>query len=270
MAAPFVGRDGELSAIANVAGSILHDREPAAILVLAEPGHGKTRLLAEVGQPAGFAHHLPVHGYEPERNVPLAAAREMLRRLGDGDGLKGDPIAVIADDQPATLEPVRLFEAIHRAVRKLGPDGPVDRRSSVGRRALARVVPLPRPRGDWRAATPIDGGGGPAVADCRNVWRGPATIARHGSVSDPRTRADPSRRWREACSRARSFTRLEAGRGGLGPGVGLAVLDAGRRGRPGPDGAGYCCRSTAAARDGYRRRLPARRPRDHRSTHERR
>jgi DNA-binding CsgD family transcriptional regulator/tetratricopeptide (TPR) repeat protein len=121
MAAPFVGRDDELSAIAEIAGSVLHDRRPAAVLVLGEPGQGKTRLLAEAGEPAGFGHHLPVQGYEPERNVPLAAAREMLRRVGDSADLEGDPIAVMADNRPATLEPIRLFEAVHRAMRKLGP-----------------------------------------------------------------------------------------------------------------------------------------------------
>ena len=121
MAAPFVGRDDELSAIADIADSVLRDRWPTAVLVLGEPGQGKTRLLAEVCEPAGFGHHLPVQGYEPERNVPLMAAREMLRRLGDSADLKGDPIAVMADNWPATLEPIRLFEAVHRAMRKLGP-----------------------------------------------------------------------------------------------------------------------------------------------------
>jgi hypothetical protein len=100
MAAPFVGRDHELSAIAEVAGSVVRDRRPAAILVVGEPGQGKSRLLAEAGNPAGFGHHLSVLGYEPERNVPLAAAREMLRRLGDSADLNGDPIAVAADGRP--------------------------------------------------------------------------------------------------------------------------------------------------------------------------
>jgi DNA-binding CsgD family transcriptional regulator len=121
MAAPFVGRNVELSAITEIAGSVLRDRQPAAILVVGEPGQGKTRLLAEAGKPAGFGHDLPVLGYEPERNVPLAATREMLRRLADTVERKGDPIAVLAGDRPATLEPLRLFEAIHGALRRLGP-----------------------------------------------------------------------------------------------------------------------------------------------------
>jgi DNA-binding NarL/FixJ family response regulator len=121
MAAPFVGRHVELSAIGEIAGLVLRDRQPAAILVVGEPGQGKTRLLAEAGKPAGFGHYLPVLGYEPERNVPLAATREMLRRLADSAELKGDPIAILADDSPTSLEPIRLFEAVHRAVRRLGP-----------------------------------------------------------------------------------------------------------------------------------------------------
>ncbi len=94
MDAPSVGRDHELRAIADVADSVLRERRPAGILVLGEPGMGKTRLLAEAGEPAGFVQRLPVQGYEPERNVPLAAAREMLRRLSDSADLEVDPIAV--------------------------------------------------------------------------------------------------------------------------------------------------------------------------------
>ncbi len=121
MASPFVGRDEELGAIAEIARSVLHDRQPAAILVVGEPGQGKTRLLAEAGKPAGFGHYLPVLGYEPERNVPLAATREMLRGLAESADLEGDPIASPADERPATLEPIRLSEAVHRALRQVGP-----------------------------------------------------------------------------------------------------------------------------------------------------
>ena len=122
MASPFVGRDGELSAIAEVAGSVLHDRQPAAILVIGEPGQGKTRLLAEAGNPAGFGHHLPVLGYEPERNVPLTATREMLGGLvASADLDRFDPLATLAGDRLATLEPIRLLEAVHGALRQVGP-----------------------------------------------------------------------------------------------------------------------------------------------------
>src|SRR6476661_2405525 len=121
MVALFVGREEEQSAISAVANAALRDRQAAAVLVVGEPGQGKTRLLAEAGRPAGFGHYLPVLGYEPERNVPLAATREMLRSLADAVDLKGDPIAVLAGDRPATLEPLRLFEAVHGAWRKLGP-----------------------------------------------------------------------------------------------------------------------------------------------------
>ena len=78
-------------------------------------------MLAEAGKPAGFGQYLPVLGYEPERNVPLSATREMLRLLAYTIDLKGDPIASMGDDRPATLEPIRLFEAVHGALRQLGP-----------------------------------------------------------------------------------------------------------------------------------------------------
>ena len=121
MVAPFVGREGELTAIAAAADAVLRERQPAAVLVTGEPGQGKTRLLDEAGKPSGFGHHLSVLGYEPERNVPLAAAREVIRGLADTTALKGDPIAILAGDRPTNLEPIRLFESLHRALRKLGP-----------------------------------------------------------------------------------------------------------------------------------------------------
>src|SRR6476660_8354316 len=121
MVAPVVGREEEQSAISAVANAALRDRQAAAVLVVGEPGQGKTRLLAEAGRPAGFDHDLPVLGYEPERNVPRGVTREMLRSLTDAVDLKGHPIAVLAGDRPAALEPLRLVEAGHGALRKLGP-----------------------------------------------------------------------------------------------------------------------------------------------------
>ena len=45
----------------------------------------------------------------------------MLRRLSDSADLEVDPIAVIADDRSATLEPIRLFQLVNLAMRKRGP-----------------------------------------------------------------------------------------------------------------------------------------------------
>ena len=193
MGAPSVGRDHELRAIADVADSVLRERRPAGILVLGEPGMGKTRLLAEAGEPAGFVQRLPVQGYEPERNVPLAAAREMLRRLSDSADLEVDPIAVMADDRSATLEPIRLFELVHRAMRKRGPAVlTIDDLQWVDELSLALCHYLVRAAASC-GAVPDDGGGRPAFAQSRNVRRRPAAIAWRGSVPGPRARADRSR-----------------------------------------------------------------------------
>jgi DNA-binding CsgD family transcriptional regulator len=60
-------------------------------------------------------------GYEPERNVPLAAAAELIRTL-----VRTDPGGRLSEllTEPAhlaTLEPIRVFEAAHRAAERLLP-----------------------------------------------------------------------------------------------------------------------------------------------------
>jgi len=112
----FVGRTRELDALAEVAATSASG--PVAAVVAGEPGSGKSRLLAEAQVRSALPHSFAVVGYESERQVPLAAASRLLRALGDVPEYGTHVEAVLFDaSDPAPLEPVRVFEAAHRAFR---------------------------------------------------------------------------------------------------------------------------------------------------------
>jgi DNA-binding CsgD family transcriptional regulator len=119
---PFFGRGAELEAIARVAAIVKGRRGTAAVLVIGDPGQGKSRLLAEARRGLRIDHTFRIDGFEAERAVPLAASRDLLRgAAGAGDqllgGLGSGPAAV--DDR--SMEPIRVFEAAHRALDQLSP-----------------------------------------------------------------------------------------------------------------------------------------------------
>ena len=87
--------------------------EPLAILLSGAPGIGKSRLLAEACQRLTGVNRLDVIGYEPERQVPLAAARDLLRAL--------DAFPSVRSTSAATLDPLRVFEAAYRGLGRVAP-----------------------------------------------------------------------------------------------------------------------------------------------------
>lgn len=116
----FVGRAAELDALAETVAA--SSAGPAAAIVLGEPGSGKTRLLAEARSRAELPHSFSVMGYEAGRAIPLAAAAGLLRRLATAPK-HGPSVEELAfgSHEPIALEPVRVFEAAHRALRELEP-----------------------------------------------------------------------------------------------------------------------------------------------------
>jgi DNA-binding CsgD family transcriptional regulator len=114
----FVGRAEELAALDEV-GRAASAGKVAAAVVVGDAGSGKSRLLAEVSDRSALARVFRVVGYEPERQVPLAAASDLLR------GLAGTPagrqLGVLLFDpsreQAPALEPMRVFEAAHQSFR---------------------------------------------------------------------------------------------------------------------------------------------------------
>jgi DNA-binding CsgD family transcriptional regulator len=118
----FVGRAEELDRL-EAAGRAAIAGDVAAVLVVGEPGAGKSRLLAEAAKRIRLERQFQVVGYEPERQVPLAAASELLRALA-GLGGAGRHLGELVFGAPrgtvSAVEPVRILEAAHRAVEAGG------------------------------------------------------------------------------------------------------------------------------------------------------
>ena len=116
----FVGRVGELAALRDVARDSASG--PSAAVVVGEAGSGKSRLLAEAREQALLPQTFAVTGYEAERLLPLAAASGFLRALGStrphGEQLEK---LLYGEQTTSEFEPLRLFEAAHRAFRAVGP-----------------------------------------------------------------------------------------------------------------------------------------------------
>jgi DNA-binding NarL/FixJ family response regulator len=120
---PFVGRVDELAALAEVAGAFGRS-EVAAAVVIGDPGSGKSRLLAEAAARAELPNQLRIVGYEPESEVPLASASDLLRVLAEATP-RGRQLGALVFDagrkDASPLDPIRIFEAAHRALCAVGP-----------------------------------------------------------------------------------------------------------------------------------------------------
>ena len=116
----FVGRTRELAAITDMIAWTAREAAPAGVLILGSTGQGKSRLLAEARSRAKIDHGLALVGYEPERNVPLAAATGLLRTLsGQRDWLPA-LFSGRFPDRGTALDPIRVFEAAHLALGRSG------------------------------------------------------------------------------------------------------------------------------------------------------
>ena len=120
MPSPFVGRAPELALLRDAALARTHAR-PTAVVVLGEPGSGKSRLLAEALADVPADRRLAVTGYEPEQRIPLAAASAALRRLSrfPEHGARLESLLLDPRGKGSPLEPIRIFEAAYRALGAL-------------------------------------------------------------------------------------------------------------------------------------------------------
>lgn len=119
----FVGRAEELATLLDVARG--RPGRVAAAIVVGPPGSGKSRLLAQVSSQVEGRSIIRLPGHEMESGVPLAAAAPLLRALVEvpEDGRRLSAILFGGSPEPKLrpLEPIRVFEAAHRALRVLGP-----------------------------------------------------------------------------------------------------------------------------------------------------
>jgi len=119
----FVGRAQELERLEAV-GRVAIAGDVAAVLVVGEPGAGKSRLLAEAAGRIPVGRQFQVVGYEPEQQVPFAAAADLLRALA-GLGGAGRRLGELVFGAPrgkvSALEPVRILEAAHGTLKAAGP-----------------------------------------------------------------------------------------------------------------------------------------------------
>jgi DNA-binding CsgD family transcriptional regulator len=119
----FVGRREELAELDEITGAAAAGHVAAAVVV-GEPGSGKSRLLAEAAGRASLSNRFRVVGYEPEREVPLAAVSDLLLALaGMAPTTHGLEALLFGDnrEEAAVLQPLRIFESAHRALRMVGP-----------------------------------------------------------------------------------------------------------------------------------------------------
>ena len=117
MRGPLIGRSQELGAITDGIGRSLRQRSPAVVLVIGEPGSGKSHLLAETIGRARPKLALELGGSEPECDVPLSAIRVELGRLADDvEAVALRSVLAPTADASQPLEPIRLFEATHAAI----------------------------------------------------------------------------------------------------------------------------------------------------------
>ena len=118
----FVGRTAELHTLEELVAAV--EDGPVAAVVAGDPGSGKTRLLREIAERTRLPSHFRVVGYEPESDVPLASASGFLRKLAEitSHGRRLEMLVFGADAGDAgPLEPLRIFEAAHRAFLAVGP-----------------------------------------------------------------------------------------------------------------------------------------------------
>jgi DNA-binding CsgD family transcriptional regulator len=117
----FVGRTSEL----NTLGGVAAGAQPASVaLVIGDPGSGKSRLLAEASARTGSRNVMHLAGYEAESAVPLAAASTLLRtltRAGENGATLDTLLFAGRDEGGVSLDPLRIFEAAHRALGSLEP-----------------------------------------------------------------------------------------------------------------------------------------------------
>jgi DNA-binding NarL/FixJ family response regulator len=118
----FVGRSEELAGLRDIFVQAVRRRHPAVVVVEGDAGSGKTALLTEFERVIDAPSRLRATGFELERSVSLACARDLLdglARAPGGESLRG--LVFAGGSGAAPLEQLRVFEAAYRAMVGMSP-----------------------------------------------------------------------------------------------------------------------------------------------------
>jgi len=118
-----VGRDDEIRTLRGVVDRLERGRTTVAAAVVGEAGMGKTALLAEALSDHVTGQRVKLVGFEPEQQVPFAAASPLLHKIRRIHGEEEEAVALLRseNDGATSLEPLRLFEAVHRSLARIAP-----------------------------------------------------------------------------------------------------------------------------------------------------
>ena len=127
MPVPFIGRSSELAGLVSMLRAARLERTPTAVLVIGEPGSGKSRLLAEAAASWGAERTVRLVGFETTNSIPLAAAGNLLRLLSEVAN-EGVNLHRLSFEEPGSAEfgnerrdALRIFEAAQQALGGYGP-----------------------------------------------------------------------------------------------------------------------------------------------------
>ena len=111
----FVGRVAELGLLEEALQEAEASKLPSVAVVVGDPGTGKSRLLIETVNRHHPSTIFWVRGTEIEHRVPLSSASELLHSLASRSPSDKRPATPVFDDfEREGLDPVRVFEALHR------------------------------------------------------------------------------------------------------------------------------------------------------------
>ncbi|HET6909895.1 MAG TPA: AAA family ATPase [Mycobacteriales bacterium] len=118
-----LGRDSEVRVAVDRLRALSRGSRPMVILIVGEPGIGKSTLLRRIGQLNDEVRVLTLAGFEPARHIPLGAAASLLQALRSASSERTALSAMLRPEVGAVgpLEPLRVFEATRAALFALAP-----------------------------------------------------------------------------------------------------------------------------------------------------
>lgn len=116
----FVGREAELAVASQALAALSPGSGPAVVLIVGEPGIGKSVLLRNLVQTREPARVFTLAGFEPAQGIPLGAAAELFHALRVASP-EGSALSTVLKPGGEPLEALRVFEATRTALGAVTP-----------------------------------------------------------------------------------------------------------------------------------------------------